>query len=158
MANHHRKALQIVSLEDRHEHENIRQMHAALVRIVQNNGIAWRQVVAVILQHHAHGLRYGPQMQRNGLRLGNHVTRRIANGRGIIHHILHDFRSRGANDVIGHLVDDGIEAVLDNGEGDGIDRGGHGHCSRTLSGTSIRMLPHPSDRASASGGRTIVVS
>ena len=162
MTDHNREAEQRIAVEDRHEHENIGQVHTALIGIVEDHRIARDEAVAVKIQHNAHRLGHGAEMQRHGFRLGDHIALRVADGGRIIHHVLDDFRPRGADDVVGHFVHDRIEAVLDDGEGDRIDiarsAGIHIYCSITLSGTSITRLPQPSLRAVAPGGRTIVVS
>src|SRR5690606_8348976 len=65
------------------------------------------------------------------------------------HHVLDDLRARDANDRVGHVVGDGIQAALDDGEGNRIDI--HAPNSRT-------MQPMASLWTRASGGTTMVAS
>ena len=121
MADDHGKALKVlIGIKDRHEHENIRQMHPALIGIVQDHGIPGYKPVAILFEHDAHRLGHGTQMKCHRLCLGDHIAVRVADRGGVIHHVLDDLGTRRADDVIGHLVDDRVEAVFDHREGDRI--------------------------------------
>ena len=66
----------------------------------------------------------------------------------IIHHVLDDLRARGAHHRVGHLVDDRVQRVLDDGEGDGIDV--RMAASGIVSPSRWRCSPTPSRRARCS--------
>src|SRR3546814_5301840 len=56
MADHNAKAFEFPFIEKRDEHENIRQMHPALIGIIQYHGIARLEIIAKALEHFVHGL------------------------------------------------------------------------------------------------------
>ena len=121
MTDHDGKALQVrLSIENRHEHEDIGQMHPALVGIVQDHSIAGHETVAILFQDHAHSFGNRAEMQRNRLGLGNHISLRVADRGGVIHHILDDLGPRRADDIVSHFIDDRVEAVLDHCKRDRI--------------------------------------
>ena len=69
-------------------------------------------------------------------------------------------RVAGAQDLLGHLVDDGDEGVLEHLEGDRVERvapllGGRRHRSPSR---CIRMFSHSSTSARHPGGTTVVES
>src|SRR3546814_8455640 len=72
MADHNAKAFEFPFIEKRDEHENIRQMHPALIGIIQYHGIARLEIIAKALEHFVHGLGNRPQMQGYRFRLGDH--------------------------------------------------------------------------------------
>ena len=123
VTDHHAKAFQLLLMEERHEHENIRQVHAALIGVVDDDRIAFGQVVAIARQHRGHGLGNGPQMQGDGLGLYHHAAMPVADGGRVVHHILDDLRARGAQHGVGHLIGNGVHGVFHHGKADRVEPG-----------------------------------
>ena len=107
------EAQQVIANEDRPEHENIRQMHAALVRVVEDHHVAGREVVAVAFHHGVHGIRDRTQVQRQTQPLRDQAASPIAKRTGHVHRVFHDGRVRDSHDRQHHLVHDRPNGVLD---------------------------------------------
>lgn len=56
-------------MEDRPDHEDIGQMHAAFVGIVEDDDITLGKVIGVALHDHGHGIGYRTEMEGNSFRL-----------------------------------------------------------------------------------------
>src|SRR3546814_17266439 len=61
MADHNAKAFEFPFIEKRDEHENIRQMHPALIGIIQYHGIARLEIIAKALEHRSEERRVGKE-------------------------------------------------------------------------------------------------
>ena len=113
VADQHRVAEQIVIDEDRHEHEDVREMHAArLVRVVEDDDVPGRDVVAVLPDHRLHCIRDRAEMQRKAEPLGDHPPVAVAEGARQIHGVLHDRRIRDAHHREHHLVHHRANRIL----------------------------------------------
>ena len=121
MADHHREGAPPAFEEDRHEHEDIGQMHAAMIGVVHDDDVAVVQIALEFRQHRGHGFRDRAEMLGDGLGLRHHLAVAGAKGRGKIHHVLDDLGARDPHHRIGHVVGDRIEPALDDGKGDRID-------------------------------------
>src|SRR3546814_990438 len=99
-SDHNAKAFEFPFIEKRDEHENIRQMHPALIGIIQYHGIARLEIIAKALEHFVHGLGNRPQMQGYRFRLGDHSSPTIADRRRIVHDVLDDLGARRAQDGV----------------------------------------------------------
>ncbi|MNV47803.1 hypothetical protein D3C71_1396800 [compost metagenome] len=154
MADHDAETLEFALIEEGHEHEDVGQVHAALVGVVDDHRVTGREAVAVARLHRGHGFGNGAQVQRDGLGLRDHLAVAVADRGRVVHDVLDDFRARGAQHGVGDFVHDGVHRVLDHGEGDRVDGRGHAACSWR----SMMMLPTASARALQCGGTTIVVS
>ena len=151
MANDDGKRAPFSAVEDRNEHEDVRQVHAAVIGIVHDDGVALIEIIAELGENGGDRLRHGTEVERDGLGLRDHLSLGVAKGRREIHDVLHDLGSRDADDRVGHVVDDGIEAALDDGKRNRVNL-------HEPSPISITILPRPSRHTVASGGTTIVAS
>ncbi len=140
--------------EDRLDHEDVGQVHAAVIGIVEDDDVAGMEVTGELRQHHRHRVGHGAEMQRHRLGLGDDAALRVAQGGRIIEHVANDRRAGGPHHRVRHLVDDRIERALDHREGDRIEIVAAGVAHRR----SSRMLPSRSDRALQPGGTTTVLS
>ena len=149
MADHHREGMPFAAEEDRHEHEDIRQMHAAVIGIVHDDDVAVVKIALEFRQHRRHGFRYRAEMLGDGLGLRHHLAVAGAKRRGEIHDVLDDLGARDPDHGVGHVVGDRIQPALDDRKGDRI----YFHASN-----SRTMQPIASLCALASGGTTMVAS
>ena len=74
MTDHHGKGTPPAAVKNRHEHEDVRQMHAAMVGVVHDNDVAIVQIALELLQHCGHRLRDRTKMLSDGLGLRDHLT------------------------------------------------------------------------------------
>ena len=118
---HHHEPAQASPEEDGLEHEDVGQVHAARIGIVEDHDIAGRQVFAEPVHDDLHGVGHRAKVQRHRLGLGEYPALAVADGDGIIQHVAHDRGTRGAHHRIGHVVYDRVEGILENGEGDRIE-------------------------------------
>ena len=117
----HGEAEQPLPGKDRLEHEDVGQVHAAVIGVVEHDHVAGKHVIAEAFDDHVHRIGHRTEVQRDGLGLAEDAPLGVADRHGIIEHVAHDRRARRAHDGIGHVVDDGVEPRLDDGEGDGVD-------------------------------------
>jgi hypothetical protein len=73
-----------------------------------------------LLPHLGHRVGDGAQVQRQREALGDEPALRVAEGAGHVHRVLEIVRVGRAHQRDRHLVDDGVERVLDQLEQDGI--------------------------------------
>src|SRR3546814_8826864 len=104
-SDHNAKAFEFTFIEKRDEHENIRQMHHALIGIIQYNGIARLEIIAKALEHFVHGLGNRTPMQGYRFRLSDHSTPTIAYRRRIVPYVPDDPRPHRAPDGVRHPAD-----------------------------------------------------
>ena len=116
------EALQAVPGEDRLEHEDVGQVHAAGIGIVEDEDVAGPDAVGEAVDDDIHRVRHRAEMQRDGLGLAEDPAVAVAERRRIVEHVADDRRARGAHHRPGHVVDDGVERALDDREGDRVDR------------------------------------
>ena len=100
------EAKQVLAHEDGAEHEDIGQVHAALVRVVEDHHVAGCEVVAVAFNHGVHGVRDRTQVQRQAQPLCDQAATPIAKRAGHVHRVFHDGRVRDSHDGQDHLVHD----------------------------------------------------
>ena len=148
MADHHREGAPFAAEEDRHEHEDVGQMHAAMIGIVHDDDVAVVQIALELRQHRGHRLRDRAEMLGDGLGLRHHLAVAGAQRRREIHHVLDDLGARDADHRVGHVVGDRIEPALDDRKGDRIDL--HASNSRTMQ--PIASLCDPGVRRHHDGG------
>ena len=74
MTDHHREGAPRAAKEDRHEHEDVRQMHAAMIGIVHDDDVALMQIALEFRQHRRHRLGDRAEMLGDGLGLRHHET------------------------------------------------------------------------------------
>ena len=58
MCDYNGKSLQDLIMENRLEHEYVRQMHAAGIRVIQDDDIAIKQIFAEFIHHRADRVRH----------------------------------------------------------------------------------------------------
>ena len=115
--------------EHRHDHAHVRRMRAAaLIRMVDQERVAFGDVVAVGREHGAAAGRKRADMQRQHDMLGDHVALRVHQRAGGILRFAHDGGEAGAEQRVLHLLHDAGEARLDDFKIDGVD----GHCPVSL--------------------------
>ena len=106
--------------EDGLEDVEVGQVRPALERIVQDEHVAGHEARAELAPHVRHGVGDGAQVQRQGEALGDQATLDVAEGAGHVHGVLEVVRVGGAHERDGHLVHDGVQAVLHQLEENGI--------------------------------------
>ena len=112
--------------EHRREHGHIRQMAAAAgIGIVDDEQIALMHILAEARRDRLRRPGHGADMHRNMLRLGHQPAAVVADGGGEVARGVQDLRIGGAQHRLAHLLDDGRQAVADDGNGDRVRRGGH---------------------------------
>ena len=74
MADHDRECATPLIGENRHEHEHVRQMHAAVIGIVHDDDIAVMQIAAEFRQDRVHRLGNGAKVLGDGLGLRHHLA------------------------------------------------------------------------------------
>ncbi|MDT4824984.1 hypothetical protein FQZ97_582520 [compost metagenome] len=117
----HREAQKLLLLvEDRHEHIDVRKVHAAFIRVVEDDHVAGGYIVGEAIHDHVHRVRDSAKVQRYRFRLGENATLAIAQRHRVIQHIAYDRRTSGAHHGVGHVVNDGVERVLDDRKSDWI--------------------------------------
>ena len=140
--------------EHRHRHVDVGQMRAAgHVRVVGDEQIAFGDVVAVAGDQDAHQLEQGGQVDRQRhLGLRDQPPVRVGDCRGVVVALL-DVGGEGALlDGDPGLVVDRLEAVPDDLQRDGVERG-WAHAS-----TSISRLPLSATVTRLPGGTSVVAS
>ncbi len=113
-----------LTIEDRHEGGEVRQMAAAMIGIVEKDDVARLD----ILEARFDGERRPGQradMNRDVICLRDQATAGIANAEREVAAGIEDLRIRGAKHGFAHFLDDRAETMLDDGSRDGIDLGGH---------------------------------
>ena len=110
----------LAPVEDRLEDEDVRQVHAAVERVVHHVDVAGMDVVAIVAQHRFDGGRHGAEMARQGEALRDQAPVAVGERRGEIHVVAQDARIGGAADGERHLVRDGEDGVPEELEAEGI--------------------------------------
>ena len=110
----------LAPVEDRLEDEDVRQVHAAVERVVHHVDVAGMDVVAIVAQHRFDGGRHGAEMARQGEALRDQAPVAVGERRGEIHVVAEHARIGGAADGERHLVRDGEDGVPEELEAEGI--------------------------------------
>ncbi len=129
-------ALVIKRLED----EDVRQVHAAVERIVHDEDIARRHVVAVVAHDRRHRGRDRAKVPRKGQALRDKLAVGIREAGGVIHVVLEHARIRRAENGQRHFVRDREQCVLEQLKQDRIV--GLGHQSHPLKRCAFRPRVH----------------
>ena len=110
--------------EDGGDHRHVRRVgRAALVGVVDQEGVARGEVIAVTTQHRRRAVGKGADMQGQHHVLGHHVAGGVQQRAAGILGFPDDGRKAGAEEAVLHLPDDADQGRLDDLEGDGIDLG-----------------------------------
>ncbi len=130
-------------------------MRPALEGVVQDEHVAGHEARAELAAHVGHGVGDGAQMQGQSQALGDETALHVAEGARHVHGVLEVVRVGGAHQGDGHLVHDGIEAVLHQLEENGIAEITGAHQAPPV---VMTMLPCGSRRAAQPGGTRVVAS
>jgi hypothetical protein len=114
----------LAAVEHRHEGGDVRQMAAAMIRVVHQDHVARLHVEYALLDG-TRRPRQRADMHRNMVGLRDQPRLRIADRQREIAAGVEDLRIRRAQHRFTHLGDDGAETMLDDGASDGIDRALH---------------------------------
>ena len=96
-------------------------MVVPVVGVVQEVDVARTDAVAEELADRADRPRDRAHVDRHVLRLGDQAPLGVADRGGEVATAVEDLGVGGPQHRLAHLLDDGLEAVLDHGDGDGID-------------------------------------
>ena len=96
--------------EDRLDDEDVRDVHAAVERVVEDEDVARLDRVAVLREQRGHRVRHRAQVQRDGHALGDHLALGVAQRRGVVEAVAHDGRVGRAVQRQRHLVGGGAPA------------------------------------------------
>ena len=110
-----------VALEDRHERGKVRQVVAAVIRVVQQEHVAGMDVVAEEVVHRLRSPWQRANVDRHVLRLGDQAAVDVADRRGEVAARIEDLRVGRAQHRLAHLLDDGMQPVLHHRNGHGVD-------------------------------------
>ena len=141
--------------EDRDGERDVRQVRAAVIGIVQQKGVA---VLHALGWKRAHDpLRrelQRAQVDGDGRRLRDGLSLDAEERRRGVEPFLHNRRGRTLEQRELHLVGDGVQAVAQHLEQDGVD----GDAAHAVTPLLRRRLPERSTSAVCPGGITVVVS
>ena len=130
VADHGGKGHMRALVKNRFEHEQIRQVHAAGIGVVQAEDIALAYAVAIFLHHGPKGAGNRAQMPRQSQALRHQPAAGVAEGGGKVHVVLEDAGIGGAHHGQRHLIGDRVHGILEELEQHGVAGGGHGRHSR----------------------------
>ncbi len=130
-------------VEQRLDHEDVGQVHAAVERVVHDEDVALGHVVTEVTHDGFHGGRHRAEMPGQGQALGRELAVGIGEARRIIHVVLEHAGIGRPEDRERHLVGDRENGVLEELQRDRI---GHRHfcippgiCSRHLAGLAMQF-------------------
>ena len=128
---------QVISGEDRDEDGQVRQMAAAAIGVVEQvDGLG------VGIGHSLHqclgGPGHGADMDGDMVGLGDQTASRVDQGDGEVPRRVEDLRIGGAQHGLAHFLGDGVQPVLQNRDGNGIDHAGR--MSRAAARREVRDL------------------
>ena len=111
-----------VAVEDRHEGGQVRQVVAAAVGVVEQIDVAGMDAALEEVVHRLHRPGQRADMDRHVLGLGDKPALGIAERGGEVAARIEDLRVGGPQHGLAHLLDDGAQPVLHDGDGHGVDR------------------------------------
>ncbi len=115
--------------EDRLEHEDVGQVHAAVIGIVQHQHVALGDIVAEVPQHRLQRHRDGAEMPGQAEPLRRRPSLRVADSGGVIHDVLQHARIGGAVDGGRHSSPGAVRALRNSSAVIGsIDRASQAAC------------------------------
>ncbi len=127
---------------------------AAVIGVIDQKGVAFRDGVAKCFEHRAAAGRKCSDMQRQHDMLGDDIAVAVHQGAGGILGFADDRRETGAEQRILHFLDDAAQTGLDDFEVDSIDGSAWGHAASSV----MTMFFHSSTRALWPGHTTVVQS
>ena len=147
-----------VGEEDGQNHGDVRKVSAAGVGVVEDGDVAGREVDCGDGGRNRHG--HGAEMHGHMVAHGDDTRPAVEDCAGVVAAFFDVGRERGAAQGCAHLLGDGVDGALEDGEFDWIDDGVRGHgvwsCkSWEISGKVMTRLPSSSTSAWAWGGRTM---
>ena len=112
--------------EDRQQHGQVGQVIAAVVRVVEQVHVAGAYASREVVGDRLDGPRQRAHVDGHVLGLGRQTPFAVEDRGGEVPARVEDLRVRGAKHGLAHLLDDGLEAVLDDRDGDAVEsHGGH---------------------------------
>ncbi len=133
----------------------VRQVGAALVGVIEDEDVAGSDAPGEFPADLGHRVGDGAEVKRQRQALGDQPPLRVAEGAGHVHGVLEVVRIGGAHQRDGHLVHDGVEAVLHQLEENGIAEITGAHSAPPV---VMTMLPCASRCAAQPGGTRVVAS
>ena len=115
----------------RRDHGDVRQMRAAVVRVVEHEDIAALHAVAVARNHRLDALAHRSQMHRHVRRVGDQLALAVEQGAAEIEPLLDVHRVRGVLQLQTHLLGDIHEQIVEDLEQHRIHRRAGRHALRT---------------------------
>src|SRR5262249_53032994 len=143
--------------EDRLQHEDVGDVHAAFERIVEAVDVARLHAVAVACDRGGQGVGERGEVCGERQPLSDRAATAVAERGGVIHVVAQDPGVRRAQDGQRHLVGDRQQRVAEQLERDRISHGFR-HTTPPSGDSSMTMLPWASSAARAPGGTTQVAS
>ena len=110
--------------EDRQQHGQVGQVVAAVVRVVEQVDVAGADAPREVLGDRLDGPRQRAHVDGHVLGLRREAPFAVEDRRREVAARVEDLRVRGAEHGLAHLLDDGLEAVLDDRDGDAVERHG----------------------------------
>src|SRR5262245_34619598 len=157
MADGRREGQALALEEDRLQHEDVGDVHAAFEGIVQAIDIARLHPIAIAGDRGGERVGEGRQVSGQREALRDRATFAVAEGGRVIHVVAQHAGVRRAQDRQSHLVGDRQQRVAEQLERDRISHGLH-QITAPSGASSMTMLPCPSSVARAPGGTTHVAS
>ena len=118
-----------VAVEHRHERRQVRQVIAAPIGIVEQVDIARTDRALEEIVHGPGRIRQRADVDRHMLGLRDQATLGVAQRGGEVAARIEDLRVGGPQHGLAHLLHDGVQPVLDHGDGDRIDDNAHAAAS-----------------------------
>ena len=122
-------------------------MVVAVIRVVQEVDVAWADPIAEELVHGPDGPGDRAHVDGHMLGLGDQSALGIAERRREVAARVEDLGVRGPEHGLAHLLDDGLQPVLDDGDGDRVDAIAHERPS--LARSILLDRPGPAQGAAA---------
>ena len=88
------------------KHEDVRDVHAAFVGVVQHDDVAGRDLPQIGVEDRRDGVGDRAEMHRDRLALRQHAALGVTARRREVHDVLDDFGVRSLDHRVSHLVDE----------------------------------------------------
>ena len=113
---------QAIAHEDGQEHRQVGQVIAAMVGIIEQEHVPGPDTPGEIVADGGDGPGEGPDMNGHVLGLGGEAALAVEDRRREVAARVQDLRVGRPQHGLAHLLDDGFETVLDDGDGDSVER------------------------------------
>jgi hypothetical protein len=139
------------AVEDRLDRGEVGQVAAAVIGVVEQEGVAGRHVRAEARDHRLRRPGHGADMHRNVVGLRDELPFGVGHRHREVAARIEDLRVRGADHRLAHLLDDRGEAAREHRDGDGVD-------ARGALGGSHRSDPHHGWQPGRDAGSRVISS